>query len=436
MLERDQHFEEYLNHSVEQEKIATEEIWAVDEYKGREIAGLEVTPERFAVLEKGRDYTIEQLNPNITADRSVENFFVFISPSQGTEIKFIEPPHWRTISESGIHSKLDLGNGQGDHYYTVNTKGVGYLKLAVKGKNIEEYTGTWAKPDEHELFNHKTYGLSSEGEYPDAMVATAENLTRQGLRTEMPWAVAELHNICYRGQLTSVAKLKERGILLNDPDYKPYMGVRLMKTNTRIAEASEADSRRERLFNEAFDVYNREVRDSGLNLPELVIDEVIDQKKFIEIFFQRMASNMAVLLNTGYYHSHLHSANVTLAAEIVDVITMTQSKSESDPVYSGLGLMHIKDMRDIAYGLKTFLKATKKASFPLLDPENLEKGFLATFSKKLDPKLRHPYIKPQNAKRWMQKIFNAVIVEGWRLPSLQYNSIETDWGHVIDIENV
>ncbi|MBA3733057.1 hypothetical protein H0W91_01640 [Patescibacteria group bacterium] len=409
----------------------------LDNFSGREIEGIESKPEKFLSLKEDDDFIIVKKNEGVVSDRKLTDFIVFISPSMGTETKIVEAPHWRAINDDNVHSSIEI-NAPGnlphvEYFYGVSTKGIGYMKPTAKGLNIEEYD-SWTVKDKEGVNDqgYKVLGLISKEEAEGGtLIEKSEKLLALGLRTELYWGMAELKRIPFKGKMMTVDELREKKIISPRKDYTPYEVVRLLKMNNRIAEANQSEQRRLELFRKAFDVFNQETRDKDLLLPEIMLGDPAKEQIYFKEFFKRMAENMAILLNIGHDHGYLHSANVSLAAEIADVGTISPWQEEEDKdnlnKYSEVRRSHLKDMRDVCYGLKILIKAGKRAGLDSGDKAILEQVFFDAFNSVLDPKkVEAQKTNPKNAEKWMRQIFNSVIIKGENLPSLLHNEVE-DW---------
>ncbi|MBI2064581.1 MAG: hypothetical protein HYT62_00825 [Candidatus Yanofskybacteria bacterium] len=404
----------------------------LDSNPGREIAGIRPRPEKFLRLKEGADFTVVKKNEHITSDRDMGDFFVFISPSAGTETKTIEAPHWRTITDEGVRAEVRFDSedeSKRDFFYAVNVKGVGYLKPSAKGYPFEEY-GTWTIKDEDGGVNddgYKILGLTSRKESfgNGDLIDKANFFAENGLRTEVYWAIADLNRLPFRGELVATKELKKKRVLSPRIAYQPNQVIRLMKINTRIAEANESSPDRARdMFKRAFDVFNQEGRDKKMGLPELRIGDAQHEKIFFEEFFRRMGGNLAVLLNIGYHNGNMHSANITLAAEIVDVGTVTNQIEEK---YSGVGRTSLKDMRDVCYDLRLLLSAAHRIGLETGSRDGLATAFFEGFDGKFSEKeAEEKGTDPKNAKKWLSKIFDRVVTQKGNLPSLKHYEVE-DW---------
>lgn len=415
-------------------KLTLEEI---DNVSGREIEGIESRPEKFLPLEEGTDFTMVKKNEHVSSDHDLKDFIVFISPSFGTETKIVEAPHWRAINDGDVHSSIEIPEPDQlphkDYFYGVSTKGIGYLKPTAKGLNIEDYD-SWAVKDKEGVNDrgYKVLGLISKEEAEGGHLAEkSERLIGLGLRTELYWGMAELKRLPFRGQMMAVDELRDKKVISPRKDYTPYEVVRLFKMNNRIAEASQSDERRLELFKKAFDVFNKEAQDKDLALPEVVVGNPEQEQIFFKEFFSRMGQNMATLLNIGHDHGYMHSANVTLAAEIADVGTISpwQEEKDKDKIkkYSGVRRSHLKDMRDMCYGLRMLLKAARQAGLDSGDRDSLSQSFFEGFDGIFDTqKVKAQKTNPEKAHLWMEKIFDTVIVKGENLPPLLHNEVE-DW---------
>lgn len=409
----------------------------LDNVSGREIEGIESKQEKFLKLKEGEDFEVIQKNEKIVSDHDLADFMVFISPSTGEETKTVEAPHWRAINDSNVHSSIELNSESSvrtkEYFYGVSTKGIGYLKPTAKNINIEDYD-SWTVDDKEGVNDrgYKVLGLISKEEaVGGSLIEKSERLVSLGLRTELYWGMSELKRIPYKGKLLTVDELRKLKVISPRKDYVPYEVVRLFKMNNRIAEASKSDERRTELFKNAFDVFNKEAKDKSLDLPEISIGNPDQEKIFFAEFFKRMGKNMATLLNNGLDHGYMHSANVTLAAEIADVGTIDSWKQEKNAVntkrYGDVRRAHLKDMRDMCYGIRMLLKAGKQAGLSVGDREDLRDEFFAGFNETfIDEMVTKEKTDPKKAKEWMKKIFDKVIVEGGNLPALLHYDVE-DW---------
>jgi len=408
--------------------------------KGREIAGLEPKIEKFSRL-TAKDFTLRQKLEEISSDLDLESAFIFVNPLSGTEERLVEAPHWRTISTKA-HAEYTMPNGRTKHYYTFNTKGCGYLKPSLKGGNTIDKYDDWHRTNEYGA--EGAYGLAQmSGTFIDdedvELVDKTKWLTENGLRTELYWGVAELKNIYYKGKLVSIKKLKEKGIIPNEYDYVPAMGVRLLKTNTRIAEITETDdvARAVALFKDAFKTFNQENTDEDLGYAELIFGDQKSEETFFKTFFERMGKNLAVLQNLGIIGWGLHSANVTMAAEIVDIgdcnVWTHYQKVENGDDYiqkhSGVRRGSLKDARDIAYGLKNLIQTGNDLGMKISYKEVLVDKFMDALENNLNEEmLRTQEYKKEEIISAIRKILKATIINGKKLPALKHGHKISDWG--------
>lgn len=409
----------------------------IDNFSGREIEGIQSKPEKFLKLEAGVDFELSQKNESIVSDHNLEDFFVFISPSAGTETKTVEAPHWRAVNDSNVHSSIEVSGPDKiphkEFFYGVSTKGIGYLKPTVKDLNIEDYD-SWAVKDKEGVNDqgYKVLGLISQSEAEGgSLISKSQRLAGLGLRTELYWGMAEIKRLPFKGQMMTVEELRERKIISPRKDYTPYEVVRLFKMNNRIAEANQSVERRLDLFKKAFDVFNEETRDKNLQLPEIVVGDLYSEQLFFQEFFKRMGQNMATLLNIGHDHGYMHSANVTLAAEIADVGTIAPWQEEKNEIslkkYGEVRRSHLKDMRDMCYGLRMLVKAGKQAGLNGGSKTNLAESFIHGFNSIFDDKkVKSQKTDPEKARLWMEKILSHVIIMGENLPPLLHNDVD-DW---------
>jgi hypothetical protein len=395
--------------------------------KGREIAGLEPKMEKFSPL-TSKDFTLTQKLEGITANLDLESAFIFVNPISGTENRLVEAPHWRTISTKA-HAEYAMPNGKTKHYYTFNTKGCGYLKPSLKGGNSLDKYDDWHRTNEYGA--EGSYGLAQmSGTFIDdegiELVDKTKWLTENGLRTELYWGVAELKNVYYKGKLTSIKTLKTKGIIPDEYDYVPSMGVRLLKTNTRIAEITKTDdtARAIELFKNAFETFNQENIDENLGFQELRFGDPKSEETFFKTFFQRMGENLAVFQNLGLIGWGLHSANITMAAEIADIgdcnlwthYQNLEGREEYIEKYNGVRRGSLKDARDIANGLKDLMKTAAELGMRIHYKEVLVDKFISALESKLDEeKLRSQEYNKEEIISAFRKIFKASIINGKKL---------------------
>lgn len=406
---------------------------------GREITGLPNVIENFSKLEKGVDYAIAAENPRVHSERNLQDFFVFVNPSGGQEKLTIEPPHWRVITWPDIDSELDLPDrepSQNEPFFCVSTKGVGYLKPSVRGESIDDYE-TWMEEDEageHD-FGYKMLGLSSADDYLTGdVMRKSERLLARGLRTEAYWGIAKLKKVYFQGQLTTIQELKSQGVILEHDEYTPYEAVRLLKNNDRIEQVYKNAERRKEIFNRAFQIYNRENSKLGV-CHKISLGKPEDEKLFLTDFYRRMGKNIAVLVNLGYIHFRLHSSNITMAAEIVDIGTLghwsidegEEYNAKYNAKYDGVRLAQIKDFRDIIYSLKYLRLAAGEAGLARPNLDDCRKEFIGSIKENLDESLTiEQGTDPEGVVRWIEKITDAIWLKNIRLPALQHHDI-TDW---------
>lgn len=407
--------------------------------KGRDIAGLEPRLERFSHLELDRDVKRVVRNERVTSPYDLDRAFVFVNPTGGDVSLLVEPPHLRTITHSGIKAAYD-----GDHvretYYAANTKGVGYLKPTLKGGLPLDAYDDWKRVDEYGRTG--AYGFSDADDFYDpngGPLWKSEFLTEAGLRTELFYAAGDLCRVYYKGKNVSVWELQRQGVLPSVREFSAKIGIRLLKTNTRIAEFKEADDDRARdLMAQAFEVFNRENADKELGFPQLVLGDPASERLYFRTFFERMGKNLAVFQNIGYIGWHLHSANVTLAAEVVDTGAYMHASYYDNPdsydeflrPYAGVRRGILKDMRDIAYGLKSLLAGAKGHGLACGSRAGLVEAYCQAFEESLDvAALDREGIQRKPLAKAFRTIAAAVLLNGQRLASIKHGEADVrDWG--------
>lgn len=400
---------------------------------GREIANLPPKQERFSSLLLGRDIVDMKRNKEIVSDIDLDSLYVFLNPSQGTESLQVEAPHWRTVSKEGIVARFESEKGQ-QVYYTANIKGVGYLKPTLRGQSIDDWDD-WNRIDEYEY--EQGFGLAGKDDFysnEGDLVLKSQWLTNKGFRTELYSSFGRLKNVFYKGEHTSVEELRNQGIIPSQKKFIPHIGVRLLKINNRIAEVKDTDPvRAQELFTKAFDVFNQESLDTHLEYPKIEKGNTASEKLFFKVFFERMGKNMAIFQNIGYIGWHLHSANTTLAAEIVDIgpyESWEQCEGDEEFIkkYQGIRRGTWKDLRDIAYTLKYLLQGAQNAGVASPVPGDLVSIFLEKFEEGLDEQeLQEQEISKDQLLDSARRVLSAVLVEGKRLPALKHGNDITDW---------
>ena len=408
----------------------------LDAVSGREIAGIAPVREKFLGLRESIDISIEETNPLVSGNGLSGNF-LFISPSSGKEERTVEAPHWRSISTPAIHAEVALSQGQKEFFYEANTKGCGYLKPSAKGFRFEKYDH-WHIVDESGEHDegYKVLGLSSRDDYftyGGDILQKANRLLEAGLRTECYYQIAKVDRLPFQGQMLTIAELKKRGVIPKRKGYQPYEAVRLLKTNSRVEEAYQSPERARELFERAFTAFNQETKDKNLPSPQLNIESPEHQRVYLQEYFRNMGHNMAVLLNVGYSHFRLHASNLTMAAEVCDVGTLGPWNEEDDErftkMYNGVCRGHLKDMRDICNGLKLLLEAAGREG---LNPggrrDYLRQAFFEGFNGILDTAaVDRGGNSGQNARRWMEQIFETMLIQNRNLTGLQRGEVES-WG--------
>lgn len=146
-----------------------------------------------------------------------------------------------------------------------------------------------------------------------------------------------------------------------------------------------------------------------------------------------MGTNLAVFQNLGYIGWHLHSANTTLAAEIVDIgpyqpWSIDKNDDEFVKLHQGVRRGVWKDFRDTAYGLRYLIQAGKAVDMQVPDRELLVQDFIGAFSASLkDDYLVDEQVAKADLINACSGVMNAVIVERKNLPSLKHGGEVSEW---------
>lgn len=430
--------------------------------KGREIEGLPSREERFSRLGE-QSCVVVDTNPTVESTRPPSDFFLFVNPTKGTETAVVHAPHWRSVTtepggtiwarERGKKSTVRVP------YYEVSIKGCGFMKPSLEAGNIDAYD-TWSVTKKNGDDNlTMLLGLAERQDFERGVgvILDSQFMLEMGLRTELYWTVQELKEIPFRGELTPVETLWEKGVI--PEGVQPFQALRLFRTNTRIEEAVANADRRAEIFEAAFATFNRETADLGLPIPVLDSSRPDHQRHFAMEFHRRMGQNLAVLVNASKSHSHLHSSNITMAAEIADLESLADVRFPETAFQQSQGGMvgdthrlFLKDIRDAAYSCWMFAKAMKRAG---MDPGRgadrkgaMMVGFLtgtleAEKQREGDKDKARLAICSQQKMRaygiptsrnsidyWMSQITQKMLVDEERLVSLLHGSVD-DWGIAI-----
>lgn len=426
--------------------------------KGREIEGLPSREERFTRLGE-QSCSIVASNSTVESSRPPSDFFLFVNPTKGMETAVVHAPHWRSVTTDPGETiwVKERAKKSTDRvpYYEVNIKGSGFLKPSLEAGNIDAYD-TWSVTKQNgddELT--MLLGLAERHDFDRGVgvINDSQFMLEMGMRTELYWTVQELKEIPFRGELTPVETLWEKGVIPEDTH--PFQALRLFRTNTRIEEAVANAERRAEIFDAAFATFNRETADLGLDLPELDPSRPEHQRLFAKEFHRRMGQNLAALINSSKSHSHLHSSNITMAAEIADLESLADVRFPETTFAKGHGTMvgdthklFLKDIRDAAYSCWMFAKAMKRAG---MDPGSgfdrknaVEDGFIngaetvrakdekkqkAKFAICTAQKMRAYSIPTTRVSisYWVGQIFDKMLVKEERLVSLLHGEV-ADWG--------
>ena len=425
--------------------------------KGREIEGLPSRLERFSLLNEQACQTVA-VNPMIESSRPASQFFLFVNPTKGTETAMVHAPHWRSVTVPSeviwVRDRQKKSTFRVP-YYEVNVKGCGFLKPSLEAGNLDAYD-KWSvdKPNGQDTLT-LLLGLAEKNDFERGVgvINDSQHMLEMGLRTELYWTVQELRELPFRGAMMPIETLWKQGVI---PEGKrPYQALRLFRTNTRIQEAVANAPRREEIFLKAFETFNRETVDLALDLP--ILDRTLGehQRLFAREFHKRMGQNLAVLINTAKTHSHLHSSNISMAAEIADLeslaevkIPVTEFAEQHGVMVGDTNRLFLKDIRDAAYSCWMFAKAMKKAGMdsgsPLDRKASILDGFLngamSAQQKAMNPtritgaiysqrmiKARSIPTSRVSIEYWIEQIFDKTLVQEEKLVSLLHGDVG-DWG--------
>ncbi len=405
---------------------------------GREITGLNPKLENFSRLEIGTDIEIEKKNTEIVSSQNLDSQYMFVNPTNGEIERLVEAPHWRAITSNLIHSSWRDGDDNNHFYYTANIKGSGYLKnslLNIKNKMLDDYEH-WNRNDDEGLPD--AFGLGCKQDFIPAdgdIITKSKWLTSNGLRTELYSSYGKLKNIYFKGEKKSITEMRSENIIPNQKEFVPYIGMRLLKSNTRIAEVKEHEPNISRdLFKDAFNVYNQEIHDSNLSIPEIVFGDPESEIQFFNTFAERMGNNLAVLQNLGIIGWYMHSSNITLAAEIVDIgpylnyAEMTPDHTLQLELINGIRRGIWKDFRDITYGLRYLVKAGQSCGMTVPDKHVFVNKVINGFHDMLDDsELVTMQLKRDDLERALFQVLNTHIIHKQRLEPLRETVSPLHW---------
>ena len=402
--------------------------------KGRDIEGLKPKNEMFSRLEADTDWKVESVCSDLESSIKLEDSMFFINPSNGDVSLKVEAPHWRSITQEEIMSKMETELGT-EYFYEANVKGCGYLKPTLKGcHSIEEYDD-WHRTNEYDILG--AYGLADRSEFFNKegnIISHTKYLIEHGLRTEMYGAWGKLRNLYYQGKKISVQELRDLNVIPNSKDLVPAIGLRFLKTNTRAAEfTDQSDDLSRQFIANAFETFNRESVDKKLDLPVANIEDKTTHPTFFSTFLERMGRNLAVLNNLGYSDWHLHSSNITMAAEIADIGVIYDAKyvkerDDSKGIVNGVRIGYIKDMRDTGYTIATMLRRAEELGFNIGNRNELYQSCLKGFEENVNSLMikSSQKAKSEDHVKLFSYIMKRSIVDNSPLPSIKKVS-PSDW---------
>lgn len=335
------------------------DLSVVDGGSGREIRGLSPTEEKFSLLREGLDYRINRVNSDVRIMRDgvrLQDFVYFINPYLGELSKNVEAPHWRTVTEQ-LDTVLRYEEQTEDGfyfrttpYYEINTKGVGYTKPAAKGYDLRD-ADTY-RVGKKVLYSERQMGLASKDDFSPRgegdIIATSNYLIAHGVRTECYMGVEDVSQMYYKNAILSVKELKKRGVMIPAKEFSPQIAQRLIKCNVRVEEIKDHEEvLARRLFERGYSRWKREHGEEK-TYEDLVLDSSVC-----------IVKSIASLINLGYIHGYLHSSNISIVGEILDLGTCAHHENNNDEernrMIKGVRVGHLKDMRDALIGIKHFI---------------------------------------------------------------------------------
>ncbi len=394
-----------------------QEMESINGGKGRTIEGVKPKTTRFRILKNGVDFKTEKANRSENVEGvdmgmigGDSGYTLFYDPkadpndSDVVELN-IEAPHWRTVSAptQAIYKYInDKGELVEVKYFVKNLKGVGYLKPEAVGADFERYP-TWVQENQEDVVaeSKRQLGLMVREEcgnrYDDIdVVARANMLTEAGMYTENYLAVHRLNNVVHNGKKKSIKDLQNEGILSKgkDGDYgKTFIfsqAERVMKINTRVEEVYKHNKEEAvPLLLGGLQTYADITGDSiDFNNPDSISRGFM---RYADRFATNIATNIAVLFNTNYVHRFLHSSNISIMGEYMDIISMLKlhvlDKGDELRIKdAGVAVSHVKDVKDSLRSVDRMISAIEKNTGVSIDRSAIRAAILETVSNNLKVK--------------------------------------------------
>ena len=348
-------------------------------------------------------------------------------------------PHWRAINNDGKNEGRNNGklfgyetkDGQTQYYFEVNTKGIGFIRREMVDCNDAD---TLKGVNENGV--EINYGLSWAADYDmfdGDLVTLTKKLTEQGVRTELYWSVAEVDAVPFNGRVLKTQEAKEKGVIHNDDTMNPSLGVRLLRSNYRVEEFAKCDEdRRVEILKSVFENFNKETEMTGRDVPKLTLEEADGQEVYVTETVKQYTKNLAVLINNAMTYMFMHSSNLTMMGEIVDmgaVMSLKKTPRKQDnydarfAFYDGIRMGHIKDMADLCYGVKSFVESLEKAGLNAPDMRTLVDDMMQEFTNSFNAESSIKSDKESNPEKIVSafsQIADHILIRGGTLENMKY----------------
>ncbi len=407
---------------------------------GRTIAGVNPHPVLLETL-KPEDYQIVFKNQKIQADGNAqaEDFLYMIDNSDGTKnVVLGRPPHWRSVDTPG-HTSYPDESGIEHHYFDISTKGIGMVKGEVMKDNSPSSLKTRNEYGSTINLGHAT---REDFEWMYDLVELTKRLTAIGIRSELYWVIAQVNKVSFNGELLNLDQARERGIVDASEQNRPYMGVRLLRSNRRIEEYVESENGKDKkdMLLAVYGAFNEEAKLEKRDTPQLQIDNPEHQRMYFDTMFKQHIKNLALLISHGLTYYHMHSSNLTLMGEIVDTAAVKSININKLPgfenddisartnMYRDVRVGYMKDMRDCVLSLRKYWRALGKDGYTTPTREEMMTMALETFQSNYNPQKFATYDPTVDAEKIcavFEEIVRRQFVGRETLSPLKSNSIES-----------
>ncbi len=228
------------------------------------------------------------------------------------------------------------------------------------------------------MYRNKMMGLVGKRELRtpagyEHLIKDANYYHELGIRTEIYWAFVKLKRLPRNGVKQTINELREEEIIPKNRNQDPYIAIRLLKNNQRIEQFKKGEHG-EGVLRHAFDIYNLENNDS------IDIDNYEDRNKFLRSIIAHLLNNIFILFKNKLAHTGLHSSNITMSGEIVDIGTVKdlnlippEHRDFYNTKINNINRANIKDIRDVLLSIRYVLNGFNQLGLKLENREIIYK---------------------------------------------------------------